>query len=124
MLIAALFFLLFSSHAGDFQVYDIEKPVKQYVVDTAKVKQILAINKAMLSEEADFNKNNITIKKQLAKINENRLAAESEFADAFTAIDAKRAAVREKILDDRFKMKALMTAEEWNQVYAKTSQEN
>ena len=121
-MLVALFLMMFSSGAGDFLVVDISKPVEQFVVDTVKAKQIIVINQAMLNDEAEFNKDYMAFKGQLVKINAKRLAIESEFEGVFATIDAKRTAAREKILDHRFKMKALMTADEWHKVHAKTHQ--
>ena len=117
-MLIALYFLLFSTSSLDALVIDIAKPVKQYVLVEATAKQILAINKEMLSDAADFEKDTKNTKKQLAKLNGNRLASESEFDNAFAALDQKRADARDKIVENRLKMKALMTAEEWSKVYA------
>ena len=123
MLWAMLYYYLFSV-AGSGLVYDIEEPVKQHVKVEATVKQIIAINKEMLKEDAALVKATEKAKKELAKIHANRLASESDFAEAFAALDEKRALAREKILDGRFKMRELMTAEEWRSVYAAVSQQD
>ena len=118
MLWAILYFYLFGSSAGGGLVKDISEPVKQNIKIEATAKQIIEINKKMLEEEADFNQTLLEARKQIAKINANRLASESEFIQVFAALDAQRAATREKILDNRFKMRELMSAEEWSRVYA------
>jgi len=123
MLWAMLYYYL-SSGAGSGLVYDIEAPVKQHVKVEATVKQIIAINKEMLKEDAALVKDTEKAKKELANIHANRLASESDFAEAFAALDEKRALTREKILDGRFKMRELMTAEEWRSVYAAVSQQD
>ena len=99
-------------------VPDIQKPVKEYVQDAAKVKEILALNEAMLDTEAALQKDLKAAKKSLAKLNGKRQSSTAEFVAVFAAMDQQRAAAREKIVADRFKMKALMTAEEWRNVYA------
>ena len=48
----------------------------------------------------------------------------SEFTEVFAALDEKRAAAREKILNDRLKMRDLMTAEEWSKVCAAVSRKD
>jgi DNA primase large subunit len=116
MLWALLFYYLFSSSSHGL-VKDVAKPVKQYVHDEARAKQIIATNKEMQSEETALEKDTKKIKKRLAKLNENRLTSEAEFQALFAALDLKSADAREKILDSRFKMKGLMTAEEWNNVH-------
>ena len=121
MLFAMLFyyiFTLYSSGGSDGLVLDITKPVKQYVHDAAKAKQIISVNAEMMSEEAAFEKDEKKAKKQLAKLNSNRLSSEAELNEVFSTLDQKRADARVTILDRRFKMKEMMTAAEWNSVYA------
>ena len=43
--------------------------------------------------------------------------SESEFAEYFAALEAERTAAGEKIVENRFKMRELMSAEEWSRVY-------
>jgi len=117
MLWAMLFYFLFATSGGDVMVGDIEKPVKQYVQDEAKAEQVIAINKKMLSEEAALKEDIAKARKQIAELHGNRLASEAEFTKNFAALDQKRADSFEKMVDSRFKMKELMTAEEWSSVY-------
>jgi hypothetical protein len=124
MLWAMLIYYFSSSSGMDLLVKDIEKPVKQYVQNEATAKQIISINKEMRSENESANKEIKAEKKLLAKVNRNRLATDAEFDEAFDAIDQMRATAREKILDGRFKMKELMTAGEWSDVYAAADQKN
>jgi len=119
----AILYLYLTGGSGGL-VYDIEDPVKQYVKVETTSDQIIAINKEMLNEEAVFWEQSAAVKKQLARINANWLATESEFTEIFAALDEQRAAAREKILDDRFKMRELMTAEEWSKVYAAVNQQD
>jgi hypothetical protein len=124
MLWAMLIYYFSSSSGMDLLVKDIEKPVKQYVQNEATDKQIISINKEMRSENVSANKDIKEEKKLLAKVNRNRLATDAEFDEAFDAIDQMRATAHEKILDGRFKMKELMTAQEWTNVYAAADQKN
>jgi hypothetical protein len=124
MLWALLFYYLFSSSGSDGLVKDIAKHVKEYVHDEATAKQIIAINKEMIREDTTIEKEIAKIKKKLSKLNANRLTSEPEYDAVFTTLDQKRADAREKILDGRFKMKGLMTAAEWNNVYAKAGKQN
>jgi hypothetical protein len=124
MLWAMLIYYFSSSSGMDLLVKDIEKPVKQYVQNEATAKQIISVNKEMRSENEFVNKDIKEEKKRLAKINGIRLATDAEFDEAFDAIDQMRATAREKILDGRFKMKGLMTAQEWTSVYAAADQKN
>lgn len=78
----------------------------------------------MLQEEAAFAEVTAETKKRLADINTNRLAAESDFTEVFTKLDAQRTVAREKVLDNRFRMRELMSAEEWRNVYAAVSQQD
>ena len=120
-MLVALYLFFFSAGGVDGLVINIAEPVKQHVLDKATVKQVIAINKEMLKEDADFKKDSATAKKQLAKLNNNRLSSETSFDEVFVALDRKRAAIREKIVENRFRMKELMTAEEWKNVYSAAS---
>jgi hypothetical protein len=122
-MIVLLIYLATLFGGGTGLVIDIKKPVKEYVQDKAKVKEILVLNAAMLDTEAALQKDLKTAKKSLAKLNGNRLASESEIVAAFEAFDQKRADARARIVDDRFKIKGLMTVDEWRNVYATDSQQ-
>ena len=123
MLWAMLFYYLFSGSSGGL-VYDISKPVKEYVKDEATAKQIIAINKEMIEVEVSFKKVSKKSSEQLNAINENRLSTASEFEQAFAALDAQRTAAREQILERRFRMRALMSAKEWQSVYAAAAEKS
>ena len=117
MLIGILVFFLFGSSSSGLAV-DITKPVKQIVEESARAKQIISINKDMLKEEAAFAKVLKKAKKQLAKLNRNRLTSESEFEELLLVLDQRRAEALSRIMADRFKIKELMTATEWGEVYS------
>jgi len=109
---------LFGGGAVESLVIDITKPVKTVVQDQARVKQILAINAEMLKAEAALQKEFKAAKKTLAELNGNRMTSEAEIVAVFAAFDLKRAEARAKIVENRSKMMALMSAEEWRNVYA------
>jgi len=122
MIWALLYLYFFGGASVDLSIMNIAKPVKQYVLDEVKAKEIIAINKAMMSEAAAVEKEIATAKKELVKLNGSRLTPPAEFNAAFAALERKRADARQRILDLRFKMKELMTAAEWNSVYAAIAQ--
>lgn len=106
---------LFGSGTG--LVPDIEQSVKKHIKDQARSEQILVLNAAMLDAEKALQQDIKVAKKSLAELNGNRQAAEADLVSVLATLDARRAAARAKILDDRFRMKALMTADEWHLVY-------
>ena len=119
MIWAILFATIFMMLGGDAGlVKDLSKPVKQHVQDEAKVKEILALNEAMMKEEAAFSKGVKEARKTLAKLNRDRLTSAEELQAVFTTLQKQRAETREKMVDDLFRMKALMTADEWSRVFA------
>ena len=120
-LLFAYLIILFGG--GEGLAKDISKPVKQHVQDEARMKRILAINEAMLKEEAKLAENISKTRKSMAKLNRNRSTSGDELQAVFIAVEQKRTEAREKILDGRFKMKALMTAEEWSKVFADQPEE-
>ena len=122
MLWAMLYYFLSGTSSG--LIYDISDPVKQYLKVGAMASQIITINEEMLQEEAEFAEITAKAKQQLSEINTNRLASESDFTVVFTAQYQQLTASRNRILDQRFKMRELMSAEEWRNVYAAVSQQD
>lgn len=120
MLIGILVFFLFGSSSSGL-VVDITKPVKQVIEESARANQIITINKDMLKEEATFAKAVEKAKKQLAKLNRDRLTPAAEFGELLLALDQRRTETFNSIVADRFKMKELMTAAEWSRVYSLVS---
>lgn len=116
-MIWALLYVYFFGSSNHGLVKDITNPVKKLVLDEAKAKEIIEINKAMLKADEALNKDLQKAQKQLAELNRNRLVPESEFANLHAALDQQRVEVRNKIVADRFRMKSLMTAEQWTAVY-------
>ena len=92
---------LLGGGAGEGLVIDITKPVKEYVQDQAKVKEILVLNKEMLTAEAALQKELKASKKSLAELNGNRLSSEVEMVAVFAAFDQKRAEARAKFIRGR-----------------------
>lgn len=118
MIWALLFgYLIILMGGGEGLVKDISKPVKQYIQDESGAKQILAINKAMLKEEAMLAKEIQTTRKAMAKLNRSRSTTGEELLAAFTAVEQRRSQAREQILEGRFQIRALMTNEEWDNVF-------
>lgn len=124
MIWAILFACIFMMFGGDAGlVKDLSKPVKQHVQDDGKIKEILTLNEAMMKEEAAFAKAVKEARKSLAKLNRDRLTSAEEFQAVFTPLQQQRAETREKIVADLFRMKALMTADEWCKVFADQPEE-
>lgn len=51
-----------------------------------------------------------------------RCTSEAELEELLTALDQRRTASLEKVVDGRFKITELMTAAEWDQVYSIVAQ--
>ena len=120
MIWVMLYYLLSGSPSG--LVYDISDPVEQYVAVKETAKQIISINKEMLQEEAKQVEVNTKAKTLLAAINANRLATESDIKAVLTEVEKQRIVARNRIIEMRFGMRDLMSAEEWRNVYAAASQ--
>jgi hypothetical protein len=119
MIWAMLYFYFFGS-SNQGLVKDLSKPVKKLVLDDAKAREIIDINQGMLKADKALAQDLEKAQKQLADLNRNRLVPESEFAKIHVALDQQRTAVREKLVEDRFRMKSLMTAEQWASVHGAT----
>ena len=119
MLIAALFVLLFSSgHGIDGLVHDFSARIGACIPDRTLAKQVTACNREMLEAEASFNEHAARARASLIELNRRRDVTTQELEAAFVSLDAERAKARDAAVAARFRMKALMTAEQWNCVHA------
>jgi hypothetical protein len=120
MLIAAMLYYLVGlfGSGGDVLIIDVQKPLKQYVIDPARVAQLLAINETMQQQGEAFRQKFSQQRKDLSELNSRRLTTEAEFAAVFASVDQNRSALRVRIVAERSRMKGLMSADEWAKVYA------
>ena len=120
MLIAAMLYYLVGlfGSGGDVLIIDVQKPLKQYVIDPARVAQLLAINETMQQQGEAFREKFSQQRKDLSELNSRRLTTEAEFAAVFASVDQNRSALRVQIVAERSRMKGLMSADEWAKVYA------
>jgi hypothetical protein len=123
MLIATLTtLLLVSLGLGGAQLdnvfVDIKKPVKQTVTDRERRDQILEVRAEL---QKTLNKNQKAWKKQVEDfldVQDDYSSTEADFDEQQARISELLTAKAQTVLDARDRMKALMTREEWEQVFA------
>ena len=88
--------------------------IEKTVQDPEKAKQAQGIVEEIVAEVKQSNQQNQQFHQQLYKLNENYEAEPDEFTKILDDLNNNRMRTASKILGLRFKMKALLTAQEWN----------
>jgi len=88
--------------------------IEKTVQDPEKAKQAQGIVEEIVAEVKQSNQQNQQFHQQLYKLNENYEAVPDEFTKILDDLNNNRMRTATKILGLRFKMKALLTAQEWN----------
>ncbi len=118
MLLALLFMLLMGPGGSEGRVVDVSTSVKEQVADPGKRKEILGILKKIQAEDLQSAKEVAAARAALVRLNRDRLCASEEMLAVYSDLDAKRSRSLQAILEERFRMKRLMTEEEWQRVHA------
>jgi len=87
--------------------------IEKTVQDPEKAKQAQGIVEEIVAEVKQSNQQNQQFHQQLYKLNENYEAGPEEFTKILDDLNNNRMRTASKILGLRFKMKALLTAQEW-----------
>lgn len=87
--------------------------IEKTVQDPEKAKQAQGIVEEIVAEVKQSNQQNQQFHQQLYKLNENYEAGPDEFTKILDDLNNNRMRTATKILGLRFKMKALLTAQEW-----------
>ena len=87
--------------------------IEKTVQDPEKAKQAQGIVEEIVAEVKQSNQQNQQFHQQLYKLNENYEAVPDEFTKILDDLNNNRMRTATKILGLRFKMKALLTAQEW-----------
>ena len=97
---------------------DIKKPVKQTVTEKDRRSEILDVRSEL---EKTLNRNQKAWKKQINEfldVQDDYSSTEADFDEQQARISELLTAKAQTVLDARDRMKALMTREEWEQVFA------
>src|SRR5215813_7507151 len=91
--------------------------IKQHVVDETPQKQALALVDQMKSQSTAYLQRREKLTEGLAQLTAKRATPMSEIESAAKPLIADDRATAEKLLDLRFQLKSVLTADEWAQVF-------
>jgi len=118
MIVAALAALLVGMGGDGLSIDDFKDRIKDTISDKARVEQINGILDEMEELAKDYDEELKSVGKRVSDYNKDYDAPEyglqAIFADGIESSNAARA----KFLDRHFKMKDLMTEDEWNKIFA------
>jgi len=119
MLIAAITVLTLLFGGGFFSLDNVRDAAKEVIEDKDRAKQVVAITKEADKEFKSFTKNVNKLSKQLVQMNKDYNLTREKIDSFYLQTDKRRMAFLEKFVELRFQAKNLMTAEEWQAMYAK-----
>jgi len=91
--------------------------IKKYVVDETRQKQALALVDQMKTQSTGYLQRREKLTEGLAQLAAKRATPMSEIENAAQPLIADDRATAEKLLDLRFQLKSVLTADEWSQVF-------
>lgn len=91
--------------------------IKQYVTDETRQKQALALVDQMKTQSTDYAQRREKSSDALVKLAAKRATPVSEIENAAKPLIADDRATAEKLLDLRFRLKSVLTADEWAKVF-------
>ena len=119
MIIAAITILTLLFGGGTFSLDNVRDAAKAVIKDKDRAKQVVAITKAADKEFKSFTKNVNNLSKQLVQMNKDYNLTREEIDTFYLQADKSRKAFLERFVELRFQAKNLVTAEEWQAMYAK-----
>src|SRR5262249_44061924 len=122
MLIAAITAFLivhFSGHSSSVAApfEQTATSIKKYVADEARQKQALALVSQMKTQSADYMQRREKLTEAVLKLTAKRTTPVSEIESAAQPLIADDRATAETLLDLRFKLKSVLTADEWAKIF-------
>ena len=114
--------LLFAG-GGIFSLDNLRDAAKEVIKDTDRAKQVVAVTKEADKEFKSYNKHINKVSKQLVQMNADYNLTREEIDSFYIQSDKRRRAFLERFIELRFQAKNLVTAEEWQAMYAKIREE-
>ncbi len=113
----ALLTLLFGGGGLDFFFVDnLEKGVKEYVIEKDRKKEILADLKTSKKLVKNFHKERETNYKTFKKLNSSRETNKEDLVDFFNKLYEERVAYQKEMVDDRLAVIKNIKADEWDSI--------
>ena len=119
MIIVAItvFTLLFGG--GFFSLDNVRDAAKEVINDKDRTKQVVAVTKQAEKEFKLYIKNLNARSKQLVEMNKDYNLTRKDLDAFYIKSDERRMAFLERFVELRFQARNLVTAEEWQAMYAK-----
>ena len=118
MILATITVIAILFGGGIFSLDYVRDAAKEVIKDENRAKQVVAITKEADKEFKSFNKHVIELSKQLVPMNIDYNLTQEEVDSFFNQSDKRRMAFLERFIELRFQAKNLLTAEEWQAMYA------
>ena len=118
-LITTLLIIYFSTDHQVFMVPHIEKIVKAEAADPVRRKAADKCFKEAKKEIKHYNKQSGKIRKEISKIQSDRLVTRQELENLYKKNTTRRTSLHEFVVDKRIELSHLLTQEEWDTVVAK-----
>lgn len=114
---------LYLGGGGIFSLDYVRDAAKEVIKDKDSAKQVVAITKEADKEFKSFTKHINKASKQLVQMNAEYNLTREEIDSFYVQSDERRRAFLERFIELRFQAKNLVTAEEWQAMYAKIREE-
>jgi hypothetical protein len=101
-----------------FFIAELEKGVKEYVVDDARKKELTANIKSAKKSIKSFNKDRKAQFKVYKKINVSRTTTSEQFDELFLQLRTERVALQRELVDARLYLAKNIQADEWTSIVA------
>ena len=119
MIIAAITILTLLFGGGNFSLDNVRDAAKAVIKDRDRAKQVIAVTKEADKEFKSFIKNINNLSKQLVQMNKDYNLTREEIDAFYLQADKRRRDFLERFVELRFQAKNLVSAEEWQAMYAK-----
>jgi predicted nucleic acid-binding Zn-ribbon protein len=113
--IAALVLMLFG---GGARLDALEKAIKNHVEDSTRVERAQEIIEDVRAAIAAEKSQILDIRKDITALDERHDATVEEYRKQFDRLNRAWTELDQKLLDARFRLKQVLTREEWNAVFA------
>lgn len=118
MIIATVTAIILLMGGGSFSFENALKPhVEEAIPDKELRKAVLNIAKEMDEERESFSDSMKEHGGELRDLNKKRTLSSADYDRFFEGTDKRRDEARQRTIDLRFKMKALLTAEQWEAIF-------
>jgi hypothetical protein len=120
MIVALIIGLLFSGSSenpGEAYMAALKVRIEQAIDNPDKEKNLLSIVEEMEKESKSYSKELASGGKKMAKLNKNYASTQDEFSTLLSGVNSARVKTQEKMVEYRYKLRELMTPDEWKKVF-------